>query len=136
VRRIAAIAALGVVAGCGGGSHGGDPRATVIRYLGALSRGDAGGACATFTPETRDKLAQFGGEQLKLKGDSCAATIGALLRSPGGARLRRLGTAKIVRVQRNGDRAQVRIAGVDGPTELVRDGGRWLISSEPSGETD
>jgi ketosteroid isomerase-like protein len=140
VRRAAACAGIGfalLAAGCGGGgSKGGDPRTTVTRYLAALSRGDAAAACATFTPETRDKLAEFGAGTLKLHKQSCAATIGVLFGTSGGSRLRGLGRAKIVSVDQNGDKAQVRIAGVDATTQLVRDDGKWLISSEPSGETD
>jgi hypothetical protein len=140
VRRAAALAVLAAAfgAGCGGG----DPkpedaaRATVQRYLTALGRGDAAAACREFTDSSREKLAEFGGEKLKLKERSCRATIDAALHAGNGAQLRALGHAKITRVRMEQGHAEVAISGVGTTTTVVRSDGAWRIESEPTGETD
>ena len=73
---------------------------------------------------------------MHLRPHGCAAVVGRLLGSPGGAHLRRLANARIVGVDVQGGVAEVRIAGLDRPTDVVLDGGAWRISSKPSGEGD
>jgi len=136
----AAALALSLAAlGCGGGDDSSprdEAKATVQRYLAALGRGDAAAACREFTRESQDKLAEFGAEKLRLGARSCAATIDAALNAPNGPQLRRLGRARITRVEVRGDHAEVSVAGVGSRTELVRSDGAWRIASEPTGETD
>jgi len=137
VRRAAVAALATLVAGCGGGESPEDAaRATVQRYLTALGRGDAAAACREFTAQSRQKLAEFGERQLRLRPGSCAKTIDAALHAPNGPQLRRLGNAKIARVVVTGDRAEVSIAGVGQRTQVVKADGAWRIDSEPTGETD
>ncbi|MCW3066260.1 MAG: exo-alpha-sialidase, partial [Solirubrobacterales bacterium] len=98
--------------------------------------GDAAGVCAAVSPTSRRRQAEFGADRLRLKPASCEATIGRLLDSPGGPRLRSLGSARIVSVERHGDRADVRIVGFDRPTEVVKQGKTWLIDASPAAEKD
>ena len=136
--RLVALAVAAGAAGCGGsGESGADAaRATVQRYLGALSHGDAAAACREFTTQSQQKLADFGKAKLRQRQGSCAATIDAALNGPGGAQLRKLGGAKITRVVVKGDRAEVSVAGFGQRVRLVRSDGAWRIDSEPTGETD
>lgn len=128
--------ALVALAGCGAGQTPEDgARATVQRYLTALGRGDAAAACRQFTASSQAKLAAFGGEKLKLPERSCAATVDAALHASNGDQLRRLGRAKIARVEVTGKRADVSIVGVGRRTHLVDGDGGWRIDSEPAGET-
>ena len=141
MRRAGALALLlaAAVAGCGGGQEAkpeAAARATVQRYLTALGHGDAAAACREFTEASREKLAEFGGEQLKLRDRSCQATIDAALHAGNGAQLRALGRAKITRVRMERGHAEVAISGVGTPTKVVRKDGAWRIESEPTGETD
>ena len=130
------LAAL-AVAGCGSADASGDgPRVVVQRYDAALARADAKAACAALTPHSREVLGEFGKEHLGAKEDTCQAALRILLRSPAGAALKRLGHARVGRATVRGDRAAVRVAGVDRPVALERTKGRWLIVSEPTGETD
>jgi hypothetical protein len=140
MRRALVLVAL-VVAGCGGSQHRPAPdqpaRATVQRYLAALGHGDAAAVCREFTAESREKLAEFGEEHLSVKPGSCRRVVARLLGSPAGAALHRLGGARITGVDLHGGSAEVSVAGLDRPTEVVREaGGVWRIRSEPSGETD
>jgi hypothetical protein len=114
----------------------GGPGATVRRYVAALGRTDAPAACRELTPASRDKLKQFAGDVLHMAHPSCRAAIDALLHSSGGAALRDLSRNRILRVAVHGARAEVRIAHVNRPIDVVRASGRWLIDSEPTGETD
>ena len=139
--RVAAAAPLlaAALAGCGGGgatSPEDAARATVQRYLAALGRGDAAAACRQFTEASRQKLADFGATKLRLHARSCEATIDAALHADNGPQLRKLGHAKITRVQVSGDSAEVSVHGVGGRTRVVKGDGGWLIDSQPSGETD
>jgi hypothetical protein len=137
----AGVLLVAVAAGCGGSIHRAAPgaaaRATVTRYFQALAAGRADRACATLTPESRTKLAEWGHEIVRLRERSCAAALGALLRSPGGPGLRRIGAgARVTAVRAGGEQATVRVAGVAQPLSVVRDGGAWLLESEPTGERD
>ena len=136
--RRAAVAALAtLVAGCGGGeSPEAAARATVQRYLSALGRGDAAAACRELTDQSRQKLAEFGKAQLRLRAGSCEKTIDAALHAPNGPLLRKLGRAKITSVAVDGDRAEASVAGVGQRVQLVRADGAWRIDSSPTGETD
>ena len=140
MRRVVGTAALVLVAaaGCGGASDGGKgaARATVHRYLSALGRGDAGAACREFTDSSREALTEFAREAMQMKGASCQAAVGRLLHSPAGARLRGLAHADVQVADAKGDKVEVRIAGVNGRTDVVRSGGGWRIASKPTGERD
>jgi hypothetical protein len=136
----AALAACAVAAGCGG-SDGDDAavdgaRATVMRYFDALGGGNAAGACAQLTGPSREKLAEFGSDALRLKGHSCEATLGALLGSGAAKRLKALRTARITRAERHDEAVRVSVDGVDRPLEVVRAGGGWRIESDPITESD
>ena len=113
-----------------------NPRTTVQRYFAALGRGDAAGACRQLTPGSQEKLKEFADRVLRLKRPSCEGAIGALLRSPNGAALRRLAHARITRIDVHGKRAEVRVARVNAPIDLARTAHGWRIDSEPSGEND
>ena len=132
----AAAAVCGAAAGCGGDNDRDEARAAVQRYLAALSRGDAGGACAQFTDESREALAEFARDAMKMKGGTCQTALGRLLKSPQGAGLKRLGHAKVTVGEVHGGKAEARIAGVSGKTDVVKAGGGWRIESRPTGETD
>lgn len=110
------------------------PATTVHRYFAALGRGDARAVCRQLTPGSRDKLREFSDQVLHARHPSCQAAIGLLLRSSGGAALRRLAHARISRVAVHGSHAEVRVRGVNTPIALVRTGRSWLIKSEPTGE--
>lgn len=145
-RSLAGAAAAVLLAGCGGGSGTGDrdaARRSVERYFAALARSDAQGACAQMTAVSRTKLAEFGADALRLPGrNSCAGTIGALLRSPAGPAL--VATAKHARVVHvdggaTGTRARfsVRVSGVNTPITVAgASDGVLAIDSEPIGEPD
>lgn len=139
-RRGALAIALAVlalpVAACGGGGGDPDPAATVRAYVTALDHGDAATVCAQFTDESRHELARFGTERLRLKRGSCPATIRRLLANPAGRGLRGLAHRKITVGRREKDRAEVRIAGLPAPVELVHEKDGWRISSRPTGESD
>jgi hypothetical protein len=135
VRIAVALAAAAVLAGCGGGNGASsDASAPVKRYLAALGRADAPGACRELSPDSRRKLAEFGDEHLHAA--SCEQVVGLLLRNPAGGALRRLGGAAVTRVQVDGDHADVYVKGLDRPVKVVRTGGRWQIDSAPTGEAD
>jgi hypothetical protein len=139
VLTIALAAAAVGAAACGGSGDGGGTlgaTATVQRYFSAVARGDASGACREFTPESREKLAEFGAEHLGVKPPSCSGVVSALLASEAGAGLKKLGHARVTAVEREKDAVRVSVAGLDRPTEVVRDAGAWRIRSEPTGETD
>lgn len=112
------------------------PATTVHRYFAALGRGDATTVCRQLTPESRDKLREFSAQVLRVKHPSCEAAIGMLLRSSGGAALRRLAHARISRVEVHGSNAEVRVRHLNTPIDLERTGRAWLIKSEPTGEVD
>jgi len=137
-----ACAVAAALAGCGGPADTGardEPgaRAAVSRYFAALGAGDARGACAQMTPESRERLGEVGAEALELHGRSCPATIRRILASPGGPRLRAVSrSARITALEREEGAVRVRVTGVGTPVELVRDGGAWLIRSEPAMEPD
>jgi hypothetical protein len=147
-RRSLAAAALATTAAalgaCGNGKSGPPDdavrgaRATVARYFAALARADAGGSCAQLSERSREKLAEYGADALKLRGArSCDATIGALLQSTAGPGLRATArAARVTRVAGERERLEVRVAGVDRPLELVRAGSGYAIESEPLGEPD
>jgi hypothetical protein len=137
-RRALLAAVTLAVAGCGGGPKPADQaKATVQRYLSALGHGDAAAACREFTAESREKLAEFGEEHLKVRPGSCRRVVAKLLRAPAGAGLHRLGSARVTAVKLHGDDAEVRVAGLDRPTDVVREpDGAWRIRTQPSGETD
>ena len=132
-----AAALAGAVAGCGssGRPHDSGARATVTRYFAALGGHRSDAACAQLTPESQDKLAEFGGDALHLRRPSCSATLKRLFASPAGPRLRTLAHAPIVSVKMEGNAAVVAVRGVDGPVKVVRDGGAWRIESSPTGES-
>jgi hypothetical protein len=140
--RLAALALAAGAAGCGGSAGGGgqdepQARATVGRYFSALGAGDARGACAQMTTESRDKLAELGGAMLHLRTHSCAATIRRVLASPGGPRLRELSrSARVTRLEHEGAGVHVRVSRVGTPLEVVRAQGGWRIRSEPALEPD
>jgi hypothetical protein len=139
MRRLALLAAI-ALAGCGGSHHpapGAPARATVQRYLAALGHGDAAAACREFTAESREKLAEFGEVHLSIRPGSCRRVVARLLSSAAGAGLHQLGGARVTAVALRGGVAEVSVAGLDRPTEVVHEpGGAWRIRSEPSGETD
>ena len=93
-------------------------------------------ATPQFTEASRQKLADFGAAKLRLHARSCEATIDAALHADNGPQLRKLGHARITRVQVSGDSAEVSVHGVGGRTRVVKGDGGWLIDSQPNGETD
>jgi hypothetical protein len=111
-------------------------RATVRRYLVALGGNHAAAACRQLTPGSRERLAEVGREQLKLRHASCARTIARVLRSPGGQQLRKLAHAHITLVSVKGRSARAWVQGVNGALKLVRQGRSWRIVGEPSVEKD
>jgi ketosteroid isomerase-like protein len=137
-RPVAGLAAAVLaVAGCGGG-QGDDQsavRSTVQRYLAAVARGDAAGACAQLTDRSRQELADVGA-QLRLAVRSCEATLTRAFNSPSGPSMRRLGHLRIARVTVKGDHAVAAFSGGGRPILLVHDGGAWRIESTPAGERD
>jgi hypothetical protein len=137
MKRVVVAAAV-IAAGCGHAPGPADQaRATVERYLTALGHGDAAAACREFTAESREKLAEFGEEHLAVRPGSCARVVARLFSSPAGAGLQALGRAQVTSVEVRRGVAEVRVAGLDRPTDVVRDDdGAWRIRSEPSGETD
>jgi hypothetical protein len=145
MRTLAAVAlAAAALGGCGKDKSGSpndavrEARATVTRYFAALARADASASCAQLSEQSREKLAEYGKEALKLRGEeSCDATVGALLQSTAGPGLRATArAARITRVDGKRARLEVRVHGVDRPLELVPAEGRYAIESEPIGEPD
>jgi len=138
-RGAAAVLAAAAVAatGCGGGSDDDAraARATVERYLAALARGDAAGACAEFSPRSRDELAHVGA-QLRVKQPSCEATLARAFASPSGPAMRRLGRLRVTGVTVRGRHAVAVVSGGGQPVALVRVGDAWRIDSAPRGEGD
>jgi hypothetical protein len=135
VRLALGLAAACCMAGCGGNGGKAGARAPVKRYLAALGRGDAAGACRELTGHSREQLAEFGHEHLEAD-RSCAAVVALLLGNRAGAGLRRLGSARIGVVEIHGDAGEVRVSGLDRPIDVAYTGGHWRITSAPSGETD
>lgn len=141
MRKVAGPALLALAIGlaaCGGGGTDAstrDAHKTVHRYFAALAGGDAQGACAQMTLHSQEQLGEFG-DALRLKSRSCAATLGALLKSPAAERLRTLRNAPVTKTSHHGSRITVRVDGVDRPIDLVHDAVGWRISSSPMVEAD
>jgi hypothetical protein len=144
MKAVVLVVVAVAVGGCGKGKSGPPDdavrgaRATVERYFAALARADASATCAQLSEPSREKLAEYGADALKLRGaHSCDATIDALLGSTAGAALRTTArAARVTRVRGKRERLEVRVAGVNRPLELVRTGTRYAIESEPIGEPD
>ena len=141
-----ALSAL-AVAGCGGSRHHAAPAsgspssrdgvAQAIRgYFDAVTAGRASDTCASFTPSSREKLAEFGHEQLGIARGSCARTLRAFFANSASRALRRGGEHRVRSISVHGARATARVDGVERAMKLELVGGRWLIDSEPTGETD
>jgi hypothetical protein len=130
-------AALAAAALAAGGGQTGAVERSIGAYFDALARHDARAACARLTERSREKLGEFGHEHLGTKHESCVEALRALFRSPaggpkGGHRAHRVRSVRI-----RGERATARVRNVEGPMRLEREHGeRWLIDSEPTGETD
>jgi hypothetical protein len=145
----AAVAGCGSSGSSGSGNAGATPaksaaqvdrtagaRATVTRYFAALGGHHATAACSQLTPESQDKLSEFGGDALHMKRHSCSRTLKRLFASPAGPRLRTLAHAPIAAAKITGDGVVVSVRGVDTPVKVVKDQGAWRIESSPTGETD
>lgn len=144
---LATAALAAAVAGCGSSAGGASKptagsgsaaaaKATVVRYFAALGGHHATAACSQLTPESQDKLSEFGGDALHMRPHSCPRTLKRLFASPAGPRLRELASAPIAAVKMTGEGAIVSVRGVDTPVKVVRDQGAWRIETSPTGETD
>ncbi len=138
---VLAVAAATAATGCGGG--GGAKRddaaasGTVARYFAALGQGRSDAACRELSEASQEKLAEFGGDVLRLPSRSCAATMQRLLSSPAGPRLRALGrTARVAVAGHEAGKVVVRVSGVAKTIEVRSAGGAWRIESSPSVEPD
>jgi putative lumazine-binding protein len=134
---VALLAVAALLATPAGAAAAGTPavRHSINGYFDALARHDAPGTCAHLTKKSREKLAEFGKDKLKLRHASCAATLRALFRSryggpKGGHRRHRVRAVTI-----HGRIATAKVQNVEGQMRLERAAGRWLIDSEPTGET-
>jgi hypothetical protein len=141
-----ALAAL-AIAGCGGSRHAATPASgpssardavaqTIRGYFAAVTAGRANDTCASFTPSSREKLAEFGHEQLGLAHGSCARTLRAFFTNSASRQVRSGGAHEVSNIAIHGARATARVNGVERAMKLELVGGRWLIDSEPTGETD
>jgi hypothetical protein len=135
VALVAAAALLATPAGAAAAGTGA-VRHSIDAYFDALARHDAPGTCFHLTEKSREKLAEFGKDKLRIRHASCAATLRALFRSryggpKGGHRRHRVRTVTI-----HGRIATAKVQNVEGPMRLERAAGHWLIDSEPTGETD
>ena len=146
VALAALVAAALAVAGCGGkhqaasASGSGSARdgvAQAIRgYFDAVTGGRASDTCASFTPQSREKLAEFGHEQMGIAHGSCARTLKVFFANSASRQLRGSGVHEVSEIAIHGRRATARVNGVDRAMKLELVGGHWLIESEPTGETD
>jgi len=143
---LAALAVALAVAGCGGhknhaaasgsASARSDIAQAIRGYFSAVAAGRASDTCASFTPQSREKLAEFGHEQLGIAQRSCARTLHAFFVSSASRQLRSSGAHAVSNIAIHGGRATARVNGVDRAMKLELVGGHWLIDSEPTGETD
>jgi hypothetical protein len=120
------------VAGCGGAAAeqpamSPDERAirdTLAQYVAAVRANDAAAVCRLTASELRDEIEAFG--------TTCESVLARQVRE-GGPRYRLTTTSVTVR----GNRAMTRGRAVesDGPRSgdqpLVREGGRWLLTTKP-----
>jgi hypothetical protein len=67
---------------------------------------------------------------------SCARTLRAFFANSASRQLRSGGAHEVSDVTIHGARATARVNGVERAMRLELVGGRWLIESEPTGETD
>jgi hypothetical protein len=135
---LAALLAAGAVGACGGGHHKAprnDVAGAIRGYFEAVGGHRAGDTCASFTEQSRERLAEFGHEQLQIAHPSCARTLEAFYASSA-ARSLTAGGHRIYRITIAGNHATARVQGVGHPLKLDLVGGRWLIDSAPTGETD
>jgi hypothetical protein len=136
VALLAAAALLAAPAGAGAAGKTAAVRHSIDAYFDALARHDAPATCAHLTRKSREKLAEFGKDKLRIRHASCAATLRTLFRSQyggpkGGHRRHRVRAVTI-----HGRIATAKVQNVERPMRLERAAGHWLIDSEPTGETD
>jgi hypothetical protein len=139
MRRAALLGACALVCAAPAAAHasaGSAVRHEIAAYFDALARRHAPAACSHLTPRSRERLAEFGKAQLGIAHPSCAGTLRALFRSPGGGPSGGRRRHRVLTVSFRGRTATARVRNVEGPMRLEREHGRWLIDSEPTGEKD
>ncbi len=137
MRTLVACALAALLVGCGGTANAdASVRTTVTTYFAALRHADSRGACRMLTEPSQEKLGEFGHDVLKTREDTCTAAFRALFKSVAGPRLRALGTPRITKITRDGDRATAHVKGIDGPVKLEHTKDGWRIESEPAVEPD
>jgi IS4 transposase len=129
MRRFIALIALAAFAGCGG-SKGDDPKASAAAqsYVAAFTAHDAGATCRALTEHSREQVAEFAREHMRLRGATCAKAVALLPQSDI--------QAKVTRIDVHGARATAAVDGFDRPLTLVREDGTWRVQSSPTGEAD
>jgi ketosteroid isomerase-like protein len=135
-RVVPVIAAVLVLAGCGGGGRPSDREdisTTITTYYKAFGSGDSATACNQLTSDATRVLEASGG------GKDCTKLLDEALKRPEYAKIApKLGEAKVVRVKVTGDTAtavaEVPGVGKKGVTvstavPLKKEGGAWKIAS-------
>lgn len=131
MRRTIALAALTAAAlgGCGGSSSDhAKVDAAAQSYVAAFTAHDAGATCLALTERSREQVAEFARERLRLPGATCTRAVALLPRSNARARVKDITV--------HGSRATAAVDGFDRPLTLVREAGTWRVQSSPLGETN
>jgi hypothetical protein len=151
LRTSAAVAALLLLAGCGGGHKmTGDERAaaaTLQGYLSAFSHRDYTGACARLTHDAKVKIARRSrAPTLHLDRAGCPAQLAALLRKvPQDQRNAVLGVvadAEVKSVKIAGDTATAQVKATfrghseTQPVQLKRVAGAWMVNATPNAKQE
>jgi hypothetical protein len=129
MKRFMALLALAAFAGCGA-SGGDDPKASAAAqsYVAAFTAHDAGATCRALTEHSREQVAEFAREHMRLHGATCAKAVALLPHSDT--------QATVTRIEVHGARATASVDGFDRPLTLVREDGTWRVQSSPTGEAD
>ena len=125
-KLLTVVAVIALAAGCGGASpDAGQIGSTLTAYLSALADGNGRKACDRLTAEeARAVLDTASG----VRATSCVDAIEKLSQNLGDDEKRTLRGANVTNIHVNGDRATADALGAAQIAQLVKSGGRWLIS--------
>jgi hypothetical protein len=117
---------MALAAGCGGASSDTSQiSSTLTTYLSAVADGNGRTACDQLTGEEARTVLDV---SASVGATSCVDAIDKSSQNLGSAEKQRLRGAKVMNVHVNGDRATADALGATQRAQLVKSGGRWLIS--------
>lgn len=120
--RLSAIAAVALLAACGGASDGEAVRSAAAEWLTAVYDSDGERACALLTAEARDAITSCEVAYSGL-GEAMGESLGAV-----GVTRDELADGRALDVELQGDEATVTIDGTERALELERTPDGWRVS--------